>query len=458
MKQKLFFLMLALLFLSVTSMNAQVQIGGTAGPNASAILDLNPDEGDATLGLKLPVIALGDVSVFQLSGTAENADGIMVYNSSEETAGGSGKGIYVWNGSKWNFAGKSGQIVPADIPVKNIKITSAGYVTELDASGAGSTLKLTATVEPAGASQEVIWSKLYSTATTAGDVTVDATGLVTGVKTGSVTVRATATDGSGVYRDLALVVKATGYVTGITITPVNGSSTVEVDKTLQLEATIEPLSAIQEVTWSTDNASVASVVSTTGLVAAVSEGSATITATAVDPSGVTASYPIDVVPSTLPPLVTDQAIIGGEPYKTYNFGGTVWTVENMRHLTPTYTYNSQDLNRTPEYYYTNADAQNLCTDGFAHPTVQQALALWSYLQSPAATPSEIQAWTSNSNLIGYVSTSITGGAEWGQRALWLVKDYGEMSYRKNNGVYATSDWTQGMNLIRVAVPVRCVQQ
>jgi uncharacterized protein (TIGR02145 family) len=98
MKQKLFFLVLTLLFLGVTSMNAQVQIGGSAGPNASAILDLNPDEGNATLGLSLPRVSL--VNLTDPNPLPAHVKGIMVYNlttSGDEL----NEGVYYSNGERW---------------------------------------------------------------------------------------------------------------------------------------------------------------------------------------------------------------------------------------------------------------------------------------------------------------------------------------------------------------------
>jgi uncharacterized protein (TIGR02145 family) len=78
-------------------MNAQVQIGGSAGPNASAILDLNPDAGDATLGLSLPRVNL--INLTDPDPLPAHVKGIMVYN---KTIGGDlNEGVYYSNGEKW---------------------------------------------------------------------------------------------------------------------------------------------------------------------------------------------------------------------------------------------------------------------------------------------------------------------------------------------------------------------
>jgi uncharacterized protein (TIGR02145 family) len=99
MKQKLFFLALTLLFLGVTSMNAQVQIGGSAGPNAAAILDLNPDEGDASLGLTLPRVSLVDRSLS--NPLPAHVRGMMVYNQTVSQGADLVEGVYFNNGEQW---------------------------------------------------------------------------------------------------------------------------------------------------------------------------------------------------------------------------------------------------------------------------------------------------------------------------------------------------------------------
>jgi uncharacterized protein YjdB len=318
MKQKLFFLMLTLLFLSVTSMNAQVQIGGTAGPNSSAILDLNPDEGDATLGLKLPVIALGDVSVFQLSGPAEDADGITVYNSSDATTGGSGKGIYVWEG-KWVFTGKSGQIIPVENPVTNITITSAGDVVVINS---GDQLQLTAHLEPTVPTNPILnWTIVYDPAVTAGSATIDGTGLITAVRGGLVTARATATDGSGVYRNFVFdVIPGEDEVPEIAVTKIRITSDDDITyvnsgSDLQLTATVEPDNATNKtLKWTIgyDPAAVAgsATVDQTGKVTGVKVGNVTVRATAADGYGAYRTFPISVRPTTIPTAISVTTVSG----------------------------------------------------------------------------------------------------------------------------------------------------
>jgi uncharacterized protein (TIGR02145 family) len=94
--KKIFFLMLTLLIGGTASMNAQVRIGGLSDPNPSAILDLNPDEGNATLGLSLPRVTLVDLTNnAPLSG---HVKGMMVYHTGVNDIA---EGVYYNNGDKW---------------------------------------------------------------------------------------------------------------------------------------------------------------------------------------------------------------------------------------------------------------------------------------------------------------------------------------------------------------------
>jgi hypothetical protein len=103
MRQKVFFLMLALVMISAASVNAQVRIGGLSDPDPSAILDLNPDEvggeeQDATGGLMLPRVHLDAInsSPFDANVTKK---GLMIYHKGTENE--LSEGIYYYNGNRW---------------------------------------------------------------------------------------------------------------------------------------------------------------------------------------------------------------------------------------------------------------------------------------------------------------------------------------------------------------------
>jgi hypothetical protein len=97
MKKVLFLMILPFLILGTAGVKAQVVIGSEEGPHEGAVLDLSQT---TKLGLLLPSVFLENVSEWQLNGTSEDGEGMLIYNTNEATDGGNGKGIYVWK-EKW---------------------------------------------------------------------------------------------------------------------------------------------------------------------------------------------------------------------------------------------------------------------------------------------------------------------------------------------------------------------
>ena len=115
------------------------------------------------------------------------------------------------------------------------------------------------------------------------------TGLVTAVSNGTVTARATANDGSGIFGTLVITISSQVIpVTGITVTGAGGSSTITTDNgTLQLTAAVTPTNATnQTVTWTIVNGTGQATINAQDLVTAVSNGTVTARATANDGSGI----------------------------------------------------------------------------------------------------------------------------------------------------------------------------
>jgi uncharacterized protein YjdB len=151
------------------------------------------------------------------------------------------------------------------------------------------TYTLKATVSPSNATnQNVSWSSSNSNV-----ATVDSSGVVTGVSSGTATITATTADGG--YTATS-VVTVTVPVTGVTVNPPTMS--LVPGATSKITATLSPSNATnQNVSWSSSNSSVATVDSN-GLVTGVSGGTATITATTAD-GGYTATCLVKVtVPVT----------------------------------------------------------------------------------------------------------------------------------------------------------------
>ena len=149
------------------------------------------------------------------------------------------------------------------------------------------TEQLTATVAPDDADNlSLTW-----TSDNEEVATVDENGLVTAVSVGEANITATAADGSGVTATCKVTVTPK-LVTSVTLD--QSELTIEKTYTAQLSATIAPDDADNRtVTWTSDNEEVATV-DGHGLVTAVGEGTATITATANDGSGVSASCVVTV--------------------------------------------------------------------------------------------------------------------------------------------------------------------
>jgi hypothetical protein len=98
-------------------------------------------------------------------------------------------------------------------PVASITVTGAGGATTITSNGG--TLQMSASVQPTNAVQTVTWSVTNGT----GRATINSSGLLTAVSNGTVTVRATATDGSGVSGTHVITISGQVH----TLTVINGS-------------------------------------------------------------------------------------------------------------------------------------------------------------------------------------------------------------------------------------------
>ncbi|CAB4885358.1 unannotated protein [freshwater metagenome] len=150
----------------------------------------------------------------------------------------------------------------------------------------GQSQSLSASIAPSNATTPAVtWAS-----SSASIASVSATGVVTAIAAGSATITVTTTDG-GIAASSAVTVTSTVTATGVTLSP----STVALTpgQTQTLSAAVLPSTATNKsVTWATSSDQVATV-STSGIVTAVAEGSATITARTAD-GGFTASSSVAV--------------------------------------------------------------------------------------------------------------------------------------------------------------------
>ena len=155
------------------------------------------------------------------------------------------------------------------IPVTSVTLNKASLaLTEQE------TFQLSATVSPDNATDKTVTWSSSNTAV----ATVSNNGLVTAIKEGSATITAKAGD-----KTATCAVTVSKKVVAVTSVTLNKSSlTLTEQETFQLSASVSPDNATDKtVTWSSSNTAVATV-SDNGLVTAVKEGSATITAKAGD--------------------------------------------------------------------------------------------------------------------------------------------------------------------------------
>jgi uncharacterized protein (TIGR02145 family) len=146
-------------------------------------------------------------------------------------------------------------------------------------------LQLSETVDPADASNKVVTWSIVSGGTYAS---VSVSGLVTALKDGVVIVRATATDGSGVFGSFTIIItNQTIYVDEIIVLGQDGATVIpETETTLQMEATVLPVNADNtDVAWSVINDTGSATIDSNGLLTKVSKGLVKARATAVDGTG-----------------------------------------------------------------------------------------------------------------------------------------------------------------------------
>ena len=174
---------------------------------------------------------------------------------------------------------------PQDIKVSSIYVTGNTILTRV-----GQREKLDVTITPSNATnQKLNWSNSNTDV-----VSIDANGYVTAKKNGTAVITAMATDGSGVSGNCPVYVTITegNKVQSITLSQSSATLTKK-GQQIPLTATVSPADAKnKDLLWSSDNTSVAIVNS--GIVTAVGNGTATITAAATDGSGAYATCRVTV--------------------------------------------------------------------------------------------------------------------------------------------------------------------
>lgn len=171
------------------------------------------------------------------------------------------------------------------ITVSSIPVTSVTVAPATADIMVGRTVTLSASVLPANAGNtNVFWGSSNDA------VAIVSNGVVTGISAGTATITATAADGSGHSANCTVTVSAPIPVSSIAL---KTSTELAVGSSETLDVAVAPTNASNKtINWSSNNTAVATV--DNGTVRAVSAGTAVITATAADGSGVSASCTVTV--------------------------------------------------------------------------------------------------------------------------------------------------------------------
>ncbi len=156
---------------------------------------------------------------------------------------------------------------------------------------------LCATVEPSNATCKSVWWHSSNPLIVAVNFS---NGYVFAKSTGTATIYATACDGSGVRSCCTVTVTEPILATGVNVLPTEAK--LEIGASKDLCGIVLPTNATEQcLFWTTSNKNVVTVNPDTGLIYAVSPGTATIHATVCDASGAHGSCEITVVPPPDPP-------------------------------------------------------------------------------------------------------------------------------------------------------------
>ncbi len=193
----------------------------------------------------------------------------------------------------------------------------------------GGTQQMTAavTLQPGAAAATVVWST-----SDAAKATVNSTsGLVTGVTVGSVGIRATATSGTSVGSGVAtvhVVAAPTCVVSSVVVTP--GSADMVLGQTIQASAAVNGTAqCATTVNWTSLTPAVASVHPTSGLITALTAGSAVIKATSTADASKAGTSAITVRIPEPAKLSIQSVTAGGLPINLGNVLGQIEVALNV---------------------------------------------------------------------------------------------------------------------------------
>ena len=255
-----------------------------------------------------PTVAPSNASIKTVTYSSSNTAVATVDSSGLVTSTGVGTATITVTTTSGSFT--------ATCAVTVFAVTATGITLNVSSGtvGVGQTQQLTPTVAPANATNTTV---TYSSSNTAV-ATVNSSGLVTAVAIGSATI--TATNSAGQTATFVITVVTAILLTSVVLSSSSISLAVG-GATATLTTTVAPSNAQNKnVNWSSSNTAIATV-NSSGVVSPVSAGSATITATAADGSGVYGTCAVTVQVLTGYTLASDT--VGGVPANIVPVGTSV---------------------------------------------------------------------------------------------------------------------------------------
>ena len=220
------------------------------------------------------------------------------------------------------------------------KITISG---ESENLRVGNSFNYEATLFPTNTTnKDIIWSVENGT----GTATITQDGILTALSDGTATIKATATDGSGVVGEKEISMKT--YIDVEKILLKTPNLFVSTDTSFYMNALIYPTTATnKKVKWSSSDTSIAEIDSDTGgLVTKYKAGTVTITATATDGSGVVGSIVLHVGQTGI--KLGETTSLGNSNYITHD--QVLWEIGDETILQPTGQTGSNSINNYYKHY------------------------------------------------------------------------------------------------------------
>ena len=235
---------------------------------------------------------------------------------------------------------------------------------------------------------------------------VDDEGNITGIKTGTAKITA-----QSYFSDLKA--ECTVKVITIPVSDINlpTNLTVEQDFSGLIEATISPSDAsYQGVLWSSSHPDIAKV-DANGVVYALSQGIATITATSEDNNKIKASTELEVVASTSGVFVD---ISNEKEYPWVRLGSQIWMADDLKYTSEPSNGYKDTSSVEPKHYYSDfynwAAAMEACPEGWHLPTKEEWEELISYVGADAGSKLKaMYGWKNGGNGTDEYGFSVLAG-------------------------------------------------